>query len=925
MSSEEKYIMAIDQGTTSSRAIIFNKKGEKIASSQKEFPQIFPQAGWVEHNANQIWNSVQSVIAGAFIVSSIKPGQIEAIGITNQRETTVVWDKKTGLPIYNAIVWQSRQTAPIADQLKQEGHTNMIHEKTGLVIDAYFSATKVRWILDHVPGAQERAEKGELLFGTIDTWLVWKLTDGLVHVTDYSNAARTMLYNIKELKWDDEILELLNIPKAMLPEVKSNSEVYGKTTPFHFYGGEVPISGMAGDQQAALFGQLAFEPGMVKNTYGTGYFIIMNTGEEMQLSQNNLLTTIGYGINGKVHYALEGSIFIAGSAIQWLRDGLRMIETSSESEGLAQSSTSDDEVYVVPAFTGLGAPYWDSNARGSVFGLTRGTSSRSTKLVHGGLCYLKQFDVEVVSDTVSERAVVQQIAPHIPKPDPMLLPVYDEPGSTFSMFRLKVAMDLYDLLAGVTNTSAANKVLSAEDVLKREPDLQKEGLLGGGVYLDFRNNDARLVIENIKRANRDGAYIASHVKAEDFLFDDNNQIIGVRARDLLTDQVIDIKARLVINTTGPWSDTVRNFSNEGKQIHQLRPTKGVHLVVDRPKLNVSQPVYVDTGLNDGRMIFVLPREDKTYFGTTDTDYHGDLEHPTVTKEDVDYLLNIVNKRFPEAELTIDDIESSWAGLRPLLSGNSASDYNGGNSGKLSDESFEELIDSVKDYIAHKNHREDVEKAISHVESSTSEKELDPSAVSRGSSFERDDNGLLTLAGGKITDYRKMAEGAMETIINILDKEYNRKFKLINSKTYPVSGGEINPSNVDSEIEAYAQLGTLSGLSIEDARYIANLYGSNAPKLFALTRQITEAEGLSLVETLSLHYAMDYEMALSPTDFFLRRTNHMLFMRDNLDSLIQPVIDEMAKHYQWSDQDKTFYEEELHETLKDNDLAALKDN
>lgn len=374
MSSEEKYIMAIDQGTTSSRAIIFNKKGEKIASSQKEFPQIFPQAGWVEHNANQIWNSVQSVIAGAFIESSIKPGQIEAIGITNQRETTVVWDKKTGLPIYNAIVWQSRQTAPIADQLKQEGHTNMIHEKTGLVIDAYFSATKVRWILNHVPGAQERAEKGELLFGTIDTWLVWKLTDGLVHVTDYSNAARTMLYNIKELKWDDEILELLNIPKAMLPEVKSNSEVYGKTTPFHFYGGEVPISGMAGDQQAALFGQLAFEPGMVKNTYGTGSFIIMNTGEEMQLSQNNLLTTIGYGINGKVHYALEGSIFIAGSAIQWLRDGLRMIETSSESEGLAQSSTSDDEVYVVPAFTGLGAPYWDSNARGSVFGLTRGTS-----------------------------------------------------------------------------------------------------------------------------------------------------------------------------------------------------------------------------------------------------------------------------------------------------------------------------------------------------------------------------------------------------------------------------------------------------------------------------------------------------------------------------------------------------------------------
>ena len=370
----EKYILSIDQGTTSSRAIIFNKKGEKVSSYQKEFTQIFPKAGWVEHNANEIWTSVQSVIAGAFIESGIKPTQIAGIGITNQRETTVIWDKKTGLPIYNAIVWQSRQTADIADQLKNAGYSKMIHEKTGLVIDAYFSATKIRWILDNVEGAQERAEKGELLFGTIDTWLVWKLTDGAKHVTDYSNVARTMLYNIKELKWDEEILELLNIPTQLLPEVKSNSEIYGTTIPFHFYGGEVPIGGMAGDQQAALFGQLAFEPGMVKNTYGTGSFIIMNTGDKVQMSKNNLLTTIGYGINGKIYYALEGSIFIAGSSIQWLRDGLKMIEDSAESEALARQSTNNDEVYVVPAFTGLGAPYWDSNARGSVFGVTRGTN-----------------------------------------------------------------------------------------------------------------------------------------------------------------------------------------------------------------------------------------------------------------------------------------------------------------------------------------------------------------------------------------------------------------------------------------------------------------------------------------------------------------------------------------------------------------------
>lgn len=552
-----------------------------------------------------------------------------------------------------------------------------------------------------------------------------------------------------------------------------------------------------------------------------------------------------------------------------------------------------------------------------------GTSSRSTKLVHGGLRYLKQFDVEVVSDTVSERAVVQQIAPHIPKPDPMLLPVYDEPGSTFSMFRLKVAMDLYDLLAGVSNTPAANKVLTKEEVLKREPDLKQEGLLGGGVYLDFRNNDARLVIENIKRANRDGALIASHVKAEDFLLDDKGQIIGVKARDLLSDQEIIIKAKLVINTTGPWSDEIRQFSHKGQPIHQMRPTKGVHLVVDRQKLPVSQPVYVDTGLNDGRMVFVLPREEKTYFGTTDTDYTGDLQHPQVTQEDVDYLLGIVNNRFPNANLTINDIESSWAGLRPLLSGNSASDYNGGNSGKLSDDSFDHLIDTVKAYINHEDSREAVEKAIKQVETSTSEKELDPSAVSRGSSFERDENGLFTLAGGKITDYRKMAEGALKVIIQVLKEDFGKSFKLINSTTYPVSGGEINPANVDSELEAYAQLGTLSGLSMDDARYLANLYGSNAPKVFALTRQLTAAEGLSLAETLSLHYAMDYEMALKPTDYFLRRTNHLLFMRDSLDALIDPVINEMAKHFEWSDQERVAQEDDLRRVIADNDLSALK--
>ena len=370
----DKYIMAIDEGTTSTRAIIFDHAGHKVADSQREFPQYFPQPGWVEHNANEIWNAVLSTIANAFIESGIKPAQISGIGITNQRETTIVWDKQTGLPIYNAIVWQSRQTAPIAEKLVKDGYGDLIHQHTGLVTDAYFSATKIRWILDHVKGAQERAEKGELLFGTIDTWLLWKLTGGATHVTDYSNASRTMLFNIHDLKWDDQILQLLNIPAAMLPEVRTNSEVYGKTKDYHFFGSEVPISGMAGDQQAALFGQLAFEPGTVKNTYGTGAFIVMNTGEKPQLSDNNLLTTIGYGINGKVYYALEGSIFVAGSAIQWLRDGIRLVESAPDSERAARESHNENEVYVVPAFTGLGAPYWDSEARGSVFGLTRGTT-----------------------------------------------------------------------------------------------------------------------------------------------------------------------------------------------------------------------------------------------------------------------------------------------------------------------------------------------------------------------------------------------------------------------------------------------------------------------------------------------------------------------------------------------------------------------
>lgn len=370
----EQYILAIDQGTTSSRAIIFNQKGEIVSSAQKEFTQYFPKSGWVEHDANEIWLSVVTVYMEAMAASGTAPEQIAAIGITNQRETAVVWDKQTGNPIYHAICWQSRQTSDICDELRKNGYEQMIREKTGLLIDPYFSGTKIKWILDHVEGAREKADRGELLFGTIDSWLVYKLSDGKAHVTDYSNASRTLLYNIHELCWDRELLDMLQIPVSMLPEVKPSSCVYANTASYHFYNREVPIAGIAGDQQAALFGQTCFHPGMAKNTYGTGCFLLMNTGEKPITSKYGLITTIAWGIEGKVEYALEGSVFVAGSAIQWLRDGLRMIDTAPESERIAGEVSDSEGVYVVPAFVGLGAPYWDEKARGAVFGLTRGTT-----------------------------------------------------------------------------------------------------------------------------------------------------------------------------------------------------------------------------------------------------------------------------------------------------------------------------------------------------------------------------------------------------------------------------------------------------------------------------------------------------------------------------------------------------------------------
>lgn len=369
----EKYILALDQGTTSSRAIIFDKKGSIISVAQKEFTQYFPKPGWVEHDPLEIWSSQAGVAAEAIAKKGLVIDNIAALGITNQRETIVVWNKNTGKPIYNAIVWQDKRTSNYCDELKKQGHEKSVREKTGLVIDSYFSGTKVKWILDNVEGAREKAASGDLLLGTIDTWLIWNFTKGAKHITDVTNASRTLLFNINTMEWDDDLLELLTIPKNMLPKVKQSSEVYGHTTST-FYDANIPIAGIAGDQQAALFGQMCTKPGMVKNTYGTGCFMLMNIGDKPIVSKNNLLTTVAWKINGKTTYALEGSIFIAGAVVQWLRDSLKIIRNSSEVEALASSVSSSDGVYFVPAFAGLGAPYWNQQAQGTIFGLTRGST-----------------------------------------------------------------------------------------------------------------------------------------------------------------------------------------------------------------------------------------------------------------------------------------------------------------------------------------------------------------------------------------------------------------------------------------------------------------------------------------------------------------------------------------------------------------------
>ena len=522
-----------------------------------------------------------------------------------------------------------------------------------------------------------------------------------------------------------------------------------------------------------------------------------------------------------------------------------------------------------------------------------GTSSRSTRLVHGGIRYLKTFDVQVVSDTVKERAVIQHIAPHMTQPDPMILPIYDEPGTTFTMFSVKVAMDLYDHLAGIEGDSPlikyANYMMDKEETLKREPQLNSENLQGAGVYLDYQNNDSRLVVENVKKAHDLGCLAVSRLKCIRILHNDQMQANGVRVHDNLTGEEFEIHADVIINTSGPWSDLVRQEDKEVYKKPRLRPTKGVHLVVDQSRLTVPQPTYFGSGTADGRMIFTIPREGKTYFGTTDTDFTGDYSHPTVEQSDVDYLLNIINKKYPAAHLTIDDIEASWAGVRPLIEveveGNEAADAATGAS----------------------------------VSDSTSA----PSAVSRGSSLTEAEDGLITLAGGKLTDYRIMAHGAMKKIQQKLHDKFSKNFTLQDSAEIKVAGGDFDSDHAEEELARIAKDGVAAGLASEDATEIANLFGSQAEQIYEYAQKIKPADGLSLGETAALDYSLNEEMTLTPVDYLLRRTYHILFKSDTLSQVKDGVVKHMSDYYGWDKALKEQYVNDLDHEIAESRLEGLK--
>ena len=1031
----KEYIIAFDQGTTSTRAIIFDKKGKICSIAQKELTQKYPKPGWVEHDPIEIVTHQQEVFEEVIEKSAITIDQIAAIGITNQRETTVVWDKNTGKPIYNAIVWLDKRTSGICEQLKAQGLEEYVAKNTGLVIDSYFSGTKARWILDHVEGAQEKAENGDLLFGTIDSWLIWKFTQGKHHLTDHSNASRTLLYNILELDWDSTMLEALQIPRAMLPKVQHSSSDFGN---FTYKGHQIPIYGVAGDQQASLFGQGAYKAGMAKNTYGTGCFMLMNTGKKPYHSKNGLLTTLCASLEtDAIKYALEGSVFVAGASVQWLRDKLQVIDHAKDTEAICEATTTADDLYVVPAFAGLGAPHWDMTAKGAIYGLTldsgkneiikatidalayqsrdvleamvedsgkqmkslkvdggatannylmqfqsdilnvkvdrpkmlevtalgaaflagikagiwtkkelsklreidtlftpeiteyvrtkkytgwqqavartkstnqnmlsvkeegpirfsildratqlqrakkerfdliiigggvtgagialdassrgmnvcliekndfaSGTSNKSTKLIHGGLRYLKQLEIGLVKESGSERAMVHKLAPHLVVPEKMLLPLIE--GGTYGKMMTAIGLKVYDFLANVEGDDK-RKMLTAEETADKEPLLDKEQLIGGGYYAEYRTDDARLTIELLKKAASYGACVINYCEMKSFNYDEEEKIKNLHCYDYNTKSSFKLKASHYVSAAGPWVDLLRekDHSKDSKYLHL---TKGVHLVFSRERFPLTQSIYFD--VPDGRMIFAIPRGRSTYVGTTDTNYEGSLNRVVATKDDAQYLLDAVNNMFTDIQLTRGDIESNWAGLRPLIH----------------------------------------------------EEGKDPSELSRRDEIFVSKTGLISIAGGKLTGYRKMAQRVIDTVLKQLPEK--KKEHLVKSHTDRIPLTSC-PMSDTKEVNTYekeiaSQLKTIGITDIHQSIYLATTYGKQADDIIQKTDYFLNESAEERLIRAEVWYSVHHEMTNALADFFVRRTGRLYFDIHSVHKYRQLVQEDLVKYLGWDE-------------------------
>ncbi|MCH2034104.1 MAG: glycerol kinase GlpK [Tenacibaculum sp.] len=1027
-----KYLIAFDQGTTSTRTIIFDEKGQIKAIAQKELTQYYPKSGWVEHNPNEIFNDQKETFHEAVKKSGIKPEEIAAIGITNQRETTVVWDKETGEPIYNAIVWLDKRTKDICDDLKNRGLSNYVKEHTGLVIDSYFSATKLKWILENVDGAKEKADAGKLCFGTVDSWLIYKFTNHQKHVTDHTNASRTMIYDIKNLSWDDTLLKALDIPTSLLPEVQTSSSHFGD---IDFNGTVIPIYGVAGDQQASLFGQGGFKAGIAKNTYGTGCFMLLNTGTNQVLSQSGLLTTLTCSLESEaVQYALEGSIFVGGASIQWLRDRMNLIDNAADTEAICNSIPPLKNIYVVPAFSGLGAPYWDADAKGSIYGMTldtgkeeiikatvealayqtkdvinammkdsgkemislkvdggasannylmqfqsdilnvsvdrpkmievtafgaallagmkagiwtkkdietirevdtifttkmkpkvrkkkykgwlkaiertqtsknkkakpdpirfsvldrdkhlkklksetfdllvigggitgagialdassrgmkvclvekndfaSGTSNKSTKLIHGGLRYLKQLEIGLVRESGSERAIVHKLAPHLVIPEKMLLPLIE--GGTYGKMMTAIGLKVYDLLANVGGDDA-RRMLDKKETMEKEPMLDDKITLGSGYYAEYRTDDARLTIEILKKASEFGATVVNYCEMDSFVYNKEGKIEHVECIDINTGKKFSVKARNYVSAAGPWVDLLREKDTSKNNKH-LHLTKGVHIVFPHEKLPIKQSVYFD--VPDGRMVFAIPRGRCTYVGTTDTNYYGSLDRVVATKEDAEYLLKAVNNTFPDVDLTVNDIESNWAGLRPLIH----------------------------------------------------EEEKDPSELSRKDEIFISKSGLISIAGGKLTGYRKMAHRVIDAVLKTMDEKRRNSYK--KSKTENIL--LVNPSmhSVD-EVEAYQKEleQQLRDLGMEDSYYAWHLcttYGKRANTILERTSYFASGTIEQRLIRAELWYCINFEMTNSLADFFVRRTGRLYFNINSITKHLDVIVNDFIKSLDWNE-------------------------